>query len=672
MKQLSRILIVVLFLITSLGVTPGLASPDIDDPPSYTFYLPLVLKTSMDSISISGTVLDVDAYPVANVTIRDNYGFSAVTDENGEYTLSTQKGENLLTAQNPGFTFEPEELSLNASGDLSEQDFHGVVACGDIMVNGTVTAGDGGWDFPVKSPAYATAHTDSTVFRSAPTSGRTGIPVGEDNADVHSNSISQKYHIPSDANHVLLSVHLYPQSTNLSDSDRQYVKILDSNNNTLQVLWNGQKNDAIPWNTYFEWEINSYVGQTIKFLIGTYNDGVGGVSRMYFDDVQLLICKQEVTPPACNKVKNSDFEDGYNDWTRPPQDFKPVLSDVHAKSGIYSMKTGNTYNQSFSEFYQDVPIPAGAANATLKFHVYTKSEEVATAVPDINLLPSMPQEGDSWNSPLTPATDTQYAYVLDTSDNVLKRLMWWSNSNTNGWTYLEFDLSAYKGQTVRLLFGTYNDGNNGKSTMWVDTVYLDACEGVAPPVGCYEALSNRSFENNSAWIIPATEYSAGYSTSQAHTGSRSMRSGIYIASHNVFSYSDFRQKVTIPSDATSADLMVWIWPKSTEPDAVPLASLLDPSLLIPQNVNGKLQMSPDAGDVQYILVLDKYGNWIDTLWWKTNPTRDDRSWNSKARDLMDYKGKTIYLQFGVYNNGWDGVTSMFVDDASVEICLPDP
>ncbi|MGB6423234.1 MAG: hypothetical protein WBF05_15475, partial [Anaerolineales bacterium] len=74
----------------------------------------------------------------------------------------------------------------------------------------------------------------------------------------------------------------------------------------------------------------------------------------------------------------------------------------------------------------------------------------------------------------------------------------------------------------------------------------------------------------------------------------------------------------------------------------------------------------------YILVLDKYGYWIDTLWWKNNPTRDDRSWNSKARDLMYYKGKTIYLQFGVYNNGWDGVTSMFVDDASVEICLPNP
>jgi len=670
MKQLSRILIIVLFLVTSLGVVPGLASPDI--PPS-PIYLPFVSVMGGGSISISGTVLDADAYPVANVTIRDNYGYSDVTDINGEYTLSTRKGENLLIAQNPGFTFEPEELKLNPSGDLSGQNFHGVVACGDIMVNGTVTAGDGGWDFPPKIPSYATAHTDSTVFRSPPTSGRTGIPEGEANANVHSNSISQKYHIPSDANHVLLSVHLYPRSTNLSDSDRQYVKILDSNDNLLQVLWNGHKNDASPWNTYFEWEINSYVGQTIKIEVGTYNDGVGGVSRMYFDDVQLLICKQEATPPACNKVKNSDFEDGSNFWTIPSgQIAAPVISTVHAKSGTHSMKTGDTYNESFSEFYQDVYIPADALSATLKFHVYTKSEEVATAAPGINLLPSMPQSGDSWNSPLTPATDTQYAYVLDTSNNVLEKLMWLPNNNLRAWTYREFDLSAYKDKTVRLLFGTYNDGNDGKSTMWVDTVYLDACEGVTPPVGCYEALSNLSFENNTAWIIPATEYSAGYSTIQAHTGLRSMRAGIYYASHNKYSYSDFRQKVTIPSNATSADLMVWIWPESTEPDAVPLASLLDPSLLIPQNVNGKLQMSPNAGDVQYILVLDKYGYWIDTLWWKNNPTRDDRSWNSKARDLMDYKGKTIYLQFGVYNNGWDGVTSMFVDDASVKICLPNP
>ena len=658
MKQLSRILIIVLFLITSLGVVPGLASPDI--PPS-PIYLPFVSFIGGGSISISGTALDTDAYPIANVTIRDNYGFSAVTDENGEYTLSTRKGENLLTAQNPGFTFEPEELSLNPSGDLSGQDFHGVVACGDIMVNGKVTAGDGGWDFPAKDPAYATAHTDSTIFRSPPTSGRTGIPVGKANADVHSNVISQKYHIPSDANHVLLSVHLYPQSTDLSDLDRQYVKILDSNNNPLQVLWNGHKNDT-DWNTYFEWEINSYVGETIKIEIGTYNDGVGGVSRMYFDDVQLLICKQEVPPPACNKVINSDFEDGYTGWTIPSgQIAPPVISTVHAKSGTHSMKTGNTYTKSFSEFYQDVDIPVDAANATLKFHVYTKSEEVAAAAPDINLLLSMPQEGDSWNSILAPETDVQYAYVMDTSNNVLKKLMWWPNSNTDSWTYMEFDLNAYKGQTVRLKFGTYNDGHDGKSTMWVDTVYLIAC---TPSSGCYEALSNRSFESNTAWVIPTTAYTAGYSTLKAHTGNRSMRSGIYYPSHNIYSYSDFRQKVTIPSNSTSAELKVWIWPKSTQPDAKIGAPLIEPQI-----VNGKLQMSPDSSDGQYILVLNKYGYILDQLWWKF-PPRDDQSWNSHVFNLMPWKGKTIYLQFGVSNNGLNGITSMFVDDASVIICNP--
>lgn len=679
MNQLSRTLIVVIFLITSVGVTTGLASPGDDDPPAKPIYIPFISKTSTDSIYISGTVMDTDLHPITNVTIRDNYGSSAVTDENGEYILNTQKGENLLTAQNPGFTFEPEERSLDTSGDLSGQDFSGITACGDIMVNGLVTAGEGGWDFPVKDQwDYATAGTDSSTFRSAPTSGRTGIlptwsnPSGPDNINVHSNAISQKYYIPSDANHVLLSVNLYPRSTDLSDSDRQYVKILDAYDNTLQVLWNGHKNDATAWNTYFEWELNAYAGKTIKVEIGTFNDGVDGVSWMYFDDVQLLICKQETPSESCNKVINSDFEDGSTGWTIPAQDHPPVISDVRAKSGTQSMKTGNTTEESFSEFYQDVQIPAGADSATLKFHVYTRSLANPSA-PEFSAPQSLPQASDSWNRPSAPTTDTNYAYVLDAnSKNILRKLLWWSDSNTESWTYLEFDLSAFKGQNVRLLFGTYNDGKGNESTMWVDTVYLDACSGgVVPPSGCYEALSNRGFENNSSWIIPATEYSAGYSTSQVHNGSRSMRAGIYQKSHNVYSYSDFRQMVTIPSSASSADLTTWIWAKSTEPDAVPRAAILDPDLLVPQNVNGRLQMSPEAGDAQYILVLDKYGYLIDTLWWENNPALGNETWDSNALDLMDYKGKTIYLQFGVYNNGWDGVTSMFVDDTSVEICIPD-
>ena len=39
---------------------------------------------------------------------------------------------------------------------------------------------------------------------------------------------------------------------------------------------------------------------------------------------------------------------------------------------------------------------------------------------------------------------------------------------------MSFDLSDYKGQTVRLYFGTFNDGDADESIMWIDDVYLNA------------------------------------------------------------------------------------------------------------------------------------------------------------------------------------------------------
>jgi hypothetical protein len=33
-----------------------------------------------------------------------------------------------------------------------------------------------------------------------------------------------------------------------------------------------------------------------------------------------------------------------------------------------------------------------------------------------------------------------------------------------------------------------------------------------------------------------------------------------------------------------------------------------------------------------------------------------------------HAGKTVKVHFGAYNDGWDGVTAMYVDDVSLEIC----
>ena len=72
-------------------------------------------------------------------------------------------------------------------------------------------------------------------------------------------------------------------------------------------------------------------------------------------------------------------------------------------------------------------------------------------------------------------------------------------------------------------------------------------------------------------------------------------------------------------------------------------------------------------DVQYLLILDKYGKWIDTLLWQRT---DDGKWTQYQFDVIAFAGRTIGLHFGVYNDGLDGVTAMYVDEVSLSVCAP--
>ncbi|UCC51713.1 MAG: hypothetical protein JSV68_21815, partial [Anaerolineaceae bacterium] len=82
---------------------------------------------------------------------------------------------------------------------------------------------------------------------------------------------------------------------------------------------------------------------------------------------------------------------------------------------------------------------------------------------------------------------------------------------------------------------------------------------------CQEGIVNGSFENDSDWIIPTTEFTASYSTAVARTGDRSMRIGILDPLFNRFSYSSARQIVTLPDQVTSAQLHFWLYPLSGDP-----------------------------------------------------------------------------------------------------------
>jgi hypothetical protein len=209
--------------------------------------------------------------------------------------------------------------------------------------------------------------------------------------------------------------------------------------------------------------------------------------------------------------------------------------------------------------------------------------------------------------------------------------------------------------------------------MYADDVSLELCDddgGTTPitptptptpsptpePGTCTEEFNNLSFENTNAWGIPATEYTAGYTTNQAKTGYRSMRTGIEYAAHNRYSYSDAYQSASIPSGSSSATLEMQIYPMSTEYTTLALAERPTASLLSTQSL---------SGDVQYVLILDGYGNWIDTLLWQRKNTQ---TWALHKFDLSEYVGDYVRVQFGTYNDGWGGVTAMYVDDASFLVC----
>jgi hypothetical protein len=233
--------------------------------------------------------------------------------------------------------------------------------------------------------------------------------------------------------------------------------------------------------------------------------------------------------------------------------------------------------------------------------------------------------------------DVQYLLVLDTNGSILQTLFW-IKSNANSWKYVEIDMMQYRGKTIRLQFGTGNDGTGGVTAMFVDDMYTEWCTGDngKDPTQCTNLIVNGGFENNQVWYMPATPYTAGYSTTFYRSGVRSMRTGIYYQSHNRYAYSDARQAVKLPKNISKALLSFYIDPNTTDSDK----------------------------DVQYVILLDQGGNWIDTLIWQLK----DQGWVYKEFNLLNYAGETIQVNFGTYNDGFNGVTSLYVDDVRLEVC----
>jgi hypothetical protein len=158
----------------------------------------------------------------------------------------------------------------------------------------------------------------------------------------------------------------------------------------------------------------------------------------------------------------------------------------------------------------------------------------------------------------------------------------------------------------------------------------------APTSGCQNLLVNGNFEGQEGWVINVTDRVAVYSNLRRHGGRWSMRAGVPPGGWNFDSYSSFEQAVTIPAEARSARLRFWR-----------LALTDDPS-----------------NDFQYVFLRVAGGAWQELLMEHSNAG----VWQETEFDLTAYAGQTIRIRFGAYNNGRGGVTSLWIDDASLIVC----
>jgi subtilisin family serine protease len=144
------------------------------------------------------------------------------------------------------------------------------------------------------------------------------------------------------------------------------------------------------------------------------------------------------------------FEGGYAGWTTSPEVINGTTEGSAPHSGDYKAWL-NGYGRVRNDYaFQDVFIPASACSAHLRFWVKITTREF-----------------------LPYHYDTLAVQIRDTADAVRATLGTYSNLNESD-DYLEtsFELSAYKGQTVRIYFNG-NEDKAYETSFFLDDVTLE-------------------------------------------------------------------------------------------------------------------------------------------------------------------------------------------------------
>lgn len=154
-------------------------------------------------------------------------------------------------------------------------------ACTNLLLNGD-TEGTDGWE--VDLTTYTAGYVNKPVHEGGQAL-RLGIVEAAHNTRSFS-AVRQTVAIPAAANSATLRFYWLPQSeAATSEGDYQYVMVVEQERPLIQQLAH-----TTEWQPH-QFDLTPFAGQTITLSFGVFNDGVGGTTAVYLDDVALDICR---------------------------------------------------------------------------------------------------------------------------------------------------------------------------------------------------------------------------------------------------------------------------------------------------------------------------------------------------------------------------------------------
>jgi len=410
-----------------------------------------------------------------------------------------------LIATSAPFTLSPITLAVVKEATIhADMNLDVAPGCLNLIEGGDFEQFNPSWQFSpsTRPPLY----TNEQTFNNSTQSLRIGNGLDLPNIASVSEVRYKPIVLPTNANTLILRFRYYLIHEGAADGDWQHVALYNETADQPLTLQLSALGNTGEWKIDDDPDLIAYAGQTVSLRFRVQNDGSGGRTLMYVDNVELEYCAatpiptlsptlsptptgtplptsiQSPTPtalvvttvptpplppedPTCpNLLVNGSFE-SFDGWYFGENPVPARYVSTFFQEGMRSVLLGNPPENpnnviTFSSIRQLVTIPFTTGPVQLRWWrlLYTTQSGLPTAT-----------------------TDRQDLILLSPGlqpIQILRRDL----RNENNWQEDAVDLSAYRGQTLYLYFNVFNDANNVRTWMYLDNVRLRVCGApVVPP-----------------------------------------------------------------------------------------------------------------------------------------------------------------------------------------------